>query len=200
MSNIAKETVTVSFTYELTVDTDTGEVLETKLLSKDTSKPKANNQAKNEVNDGEPKLILEENKYRLTNSAIKLLQLEDTDKIAIKYESRKNGSVPVIGSNRAFGISSGNKLTKSNTVACRGSNHDELAKYGTEFTLVPHPSKKGLFILSNGEKADEPEEVDENVNIEGDEGEDLPFDLSLDNLEDNEDKNITEIDSNFFQL
>lgn len=199
MSNTTKVTFTVTFTYEHTVDTETGEILETKLLSKDVSTPKSSSKPKEKSDNSAPKLILEENKYRLTSSAVELLQLEDTDKVAIKYESGKNGSVPVIGSNRAFGISSGNKLTKSNTVACRGSNHDELAKYGTEFTLVPHPSKEGLFILSSGIEV-EVLPVDENVNIEGDEGDDLPFDLALDNVENNEDKTITEIDSNFFQL
>lgn len=202
---IRKETFTVNLTYEMSINIDTGEILETRLVNRDinNSDLKVVKTPKKKIvqDDGEePKLILEENKYRLTSAAVSLMGLNDDSKLVIKYEEGKSGSIPVIGTNTAFGISSGNKLTKSNTVACRGGNRDELAKHGTEFTLVPHPSKEGLFILQSGEKQIDQLIGDDNVKVEGEEGEDIPFDLDLNELVDDQDANITEVDANFFKL
>lgn len=202
---IRKETFTVNLTYEMSVNVDTGEILETRLVNRDINnsdlKVVKTPKKKTVQDDGEePKLILEENKYRLTSAAVSLMGLDEDSKLVIKYEEGKSGSVPVIGTNTAFGISSGNKLTKSNTVACRGGNRDELAKHGTEFTLVPHPSKEGLFILQSGEKQIDQLIGDDNVKVEGEEGEDIPFDLDLNELVDDQDANITEVDANFFKL
>lgn len=203
---IKKETFTVKLTYEMSVNADTGEILETRLIDRsiDNSDLKAvKPSAKKKVvqdEDKEPKLILEDNKYRLNNAAVELMGLDTDSKLNIRYEQGKGGDVPVIGTSIAFGISSGNKLTKSNTVACRGHNREELVKYGEEFILVPHPSKPGLFILTS--ESVKPEQLigDDNVSVEGGEDEDLPFDLDVKELVDDEDANITEIDSNFFKL
>lgn len=202
MDTIKKETFTISLTYEMSVNIDTGEILETKLIDRSVSKSDLKTPKKKTVQDDgeEPKLILEENKYRLTNAAVSLMKLNEDSKLVIKYEDSKSGSIPIIGTNTAFGISSGNKLTKSNTVACRGGNREELAKHGTEFTLVPHPNKDGLFILHSGEKPIDQLIKDDNVKVEGDEGENIPFDLDLSELVDDQDANITEVDSNFFKL
>lgn len=202
---IKKEIFTVNLTYEMSVNIDTGEILETRLIDRSigTSDLKVTKAPKKRTikDDGEePKLILEENKYRLTSAAVSLMGLDDNSKLVIKYEDSKSGSVPVIGTNTAFGISSGNKLTKSNTVACRGSNREELAKHGTEFKLIPHPSKEGLFILHSGEEQIDQIIEDDNIKVEGDEGDNIPFDLNLDELVDDQDANIKEIDSNFFKL
>lgn len=202
---IQKETFTVSLTYEMSVNIDTGEILETKLIDRSIGKSDlkvVKTPKKKTVQDEgeEPKLILEENKYRLTGAAISLMGLDEDSKLVIKYEDTKSGSVPIIGTNVAFGISSGNKLTKSNTVACRGNNREELAKHGTEFTLVPHPSKENLFILHSGERQIDQIIEDDNVKVEGDEGKDLPFNLDLGELVDEQDANITEVDANFFKL
>lgn len=203
---IKKETFTVKLTYEMSVNTDTGEILETRLIDRsiDNSDLKAvKPSAKKKVvqdEDKEPKLILEDNKYRLNNAAVELMGLDSDSKLNIRYEQGKEGDIPVIGTSVAFGISSGNKLTKSNTVACRGHNREELVKYGEEFVLVPHPSRPGLFILTS--ESVKPEQLigDNNVSVEGGEDEDLPFDLDVKGLVDDEDANITEIDSNFFKL
>lgn len=202
---IQKETFTVNLTYEMSVNVDTGEILETRLIDRNISKPESKvvktPKKKTVQNDGEePKLILEENKYRLTSAAVSLMGLNEDSKLVIKYENNGYGSVPVIGTNTVFSISSGNKLTKSNTVACRGSNRDELAKHGTEFTLVPHPSKEGIFILDSGEKQIDQPIGDDNIKVDGKEGENIPFNLDLEELVDDRDANITEVDANFFKL
>ena len=79
------------------------------------------------------------------------------------------------------------------------SKNEELSKYGTEFTILAHDSKEGLFILSSGEIPISQEELngDENIALEEDP---LPLDIDLSELVDNQDANVTEIDANFFKL
>lgn len=195
-----KETFILSLTYEMSVDTETGEVLETKLIDRSVNKPvKAMKATASEVvqdNDKEPKLYLEDNKCRLNSKAISLMGVSPGDKLDIKYDEGKNGSVPVIGTDEAFGTKGGNKLTKSNTIACRGSKNEELSKYGKEFVLAVHPSKAGLFVLTSEEVAVDQLVGDDNVNIDTPEG----IDLNLEGLVDDEDANVSSIDTNFFKL
>ena len=195
-----KETFILSLTYEMSVDTETGEVLETKLINRSVNKPvKAMKATANEAgqdDDKEPKLYLEDNKCRLNSKAISLMGISPGDKLDIKYDEGKNGSVPVIGTDEAFGTKGGNKLTKSNTIACRGSKNEELSKYGKEFVLAIHPSKAGLFVLTSEEVAVDQLVGDDNVNIDTPEG----IDLNLEGLVDDEDANVSSIDTNFFKL
>ena len=195
-----KETFILSLTYEMSVDTETGEVLETKLIDRSVNKPvKAMKATANEAvqdNDKEPKLYLEDNKCRLNSKAVSLMGISPGDKLDIKYDEGKNGSVPVIGTDEAFGTKGGNKLTKSNTIACRGSKNEELSKYGKEFVLAVHPSKAGLFVLTSEEVAVDQLVGDDNVNIDTPEG----IDLNLEGLVDDEDANVSSIDTNFFKL
>lgn len=195
-----KETFILSLTYEMSVDTETGEVLETKLIDRSVNKPvkamKATASEAVQDNDKEPKLYLEDNKCRLNSKAISLMGVSPGDKLDIKYDEGKNGSVPVIGTDEAFGMKGGNKLTKSNTIACRGSKNEELSKYGKEFVLAVHPSKAGLFVLTSEEVAVDQLVGDDNVNIDTPEG----IDLNLEGLVDDEDANVSSIDTNFFKL
>lgn len=195
-----KETFILSLTYEMSVDTETGEVLETKLIDRSVNKPvKAMKAAANEAvqdDDKEPKLYLEDNKCRLNSKAVSLMGISPGDKLDIKYDDGKNGSVPIIGTDEAFGTKGGNKLTKSNTIACRGSKNEELSKYGKEFVLAVHPSKAGLFVLTSEEVAVDQLVGDDNVNIDTPEG----IDLNLEGLVDDKDANVSSIDTNFFKL
>lgn len=202
-NQVIKETFTLTLTYEMSVNTDTGEILETKLIDRSVNKPKVTKSApKKEVEDNgmAPELTLEENKYHLNAAAVSLMGISADDKIDIKYENGKNGSIPVIGTNEAFGTSSGCKLTKSNTVACRGSKNKELSKYGNKFTLVPHPNKAELFILTSETIEGNKLVGDDNISIDEEETDDLPFDLSLDEIAEEQDANVSEIDSSFFKL
>ena len=195
-----KETFILSLTYEMSVDTETGEVLETKLIDRSVNKPvkamKATASEAVQDNDKEPKLYLEDNKCRLNSKAISLMGISPGDKLDIKYDEGKNGSVPVIGTDEAFGTKGGNKLTKSNTIACRGSKNEELSKYGKEFVLAVHPSKAGLFVLTSEEVAGDQLVGDDNINIDTPEG----IDLDLEGLVDDKDANVSSIDTNFFKL
>lgn len=195
-----KETFILSLTYEMSVDTETGEVLETKLIDRSVNKPvkamKATASEAVQDNDKEPKLYLEDNKCRLNSKAVSLMGISPGDKLDIKYDEGKNGSVPIIGTDEAFGTKGGNKLTKSNTIACRGSKNEELSKYGKEFVLAVHPSKAGLFVLTSEEVAVDQLVGDDNVNIDTPEG----IDLNLEGLVDDKDANVSSIDTNFFKL
>lgn len=121
------EEFTITLKYQVKVDTETGEMT-TKCLSRkvdksnfevvDAKPKKKSTSVKNE--SSEPKLILESNKYQLTQAAVDLMGVEPDDKIDIKYEKQGKNITPVIGSDETFGTKQGNKLTKSLTVACRG--------------------------------------------------------------------------------
>lgn len=206
MGSIVEE-FTITLKYQVKVDTETGEVT-TKCVSQkldksiggiDAKPAKRTSKAKKEESS-EPTLTLEENKYCLNQAAADLMGVEPDCKLDIKYEKRGKETVPVIGTDTAFGTKQGNKLTKSLTVACRGSKNEELSKYGTEFILVPHETKDGIFVLQNEdakleralddtlEKLDEPEEEIG-----------LP-DIDLQDLIDDKDATITEVSSSMFQL
>lgn len=200
--SIIKETFVLTLTYEMSVNTETGEVLETRLIDRNVNKPEnksaktgSTKRSKLEDNDTEPKLYLEDNKFRLNSEAIRLMGLDDVSdvKLDIKYDD----SVPVIGTDEAFGTKGGNKLTKTNTVAYRGVKNEELSKYGKEFILVPMENRAGLFILDSGNEVQKVV-VDESISVDEDDL-DLPFETDLTGIVD-EDANITEIDSNFFKL
>lgn len=170
---IIKQKVTV--TYELSIDAESGKILESEIVNK---KSKSIDSVKE---DSEPKLYLEDTKCRLNQAAIKLMNLEAGDKIDIKYEQDKAGTIPLIGKDEAFGTKGGNKLSKSYTIACRGIKNAELVKYGKEFNIFKHPNKEGLFVLSSGIEIKNPV-VEEDINID-------------DLIED-----TTEITSDFFKL
>lgn len=187
---IVKQQFTI--TYEREIDTDTGEILKTAILKTSDSRKSSKEKIPND-NETDPKLYLEDNKCKLNSAAISLLGINVGDKVDINYAEGTNGAIPVIGTEDSFGNKGGTKFTKSCTFSYRGVKNEQLAKYGKEFTLIKHPTKQGLYILTSKEVAVDQLKGDENVNI----GEDV--DINLDELvEDNTD--VTEIDSNFFKL
>ena len=206
MDHIVEE-FTITLKYQVTVDTETGEKT-TKCIKRTVDKAnfevsevapkKVAKKAKKEENSS-PQLILEDNKYCLNSAAIELLGVTPDDKLDIKYEKRGNTMVPVIGTDEAFGTKGGNKLTKSNTVACRGSKNEELSKYGHIFDIKPHDSKEGFFILIGDSTPELISSKDDNIAIDESE-EDLPLDVDITALTDEKDVNIEEIDSSFFKL
>lgn len=203
------EEFTITLKYQVSVDTETGEMT-TKCISRKIDKsnfevvedkPKRKTSKPKKDESSEPTLILEENKYCLNQAAANLMEVEPDCKLDIKYERRGKETIPVIGTDTVFGTKQGNKLTKSLTVACRGSKNEELSKYGTEFILVPHETKDGIFVLENKnaklEQAldDITEKLDEPI-----EDIELPIDIDLQDMIDDKDATITEVSSSMFQL
>lgn len=190
MVKVFKVTITTEF-----VDEETGEVFKDvreylddsiKTTKKSTSTKKKS--SKIDDNDPEPKLYLENNKYILNSSAIESLGIEVGDTVDIKNQKIGNARVKVIGSSETFGTKSGNKLTKSNSISCRGKANEELSVLGSIFTLTPHPNADGLFILTGDKQPNSveevPEEEDDNIKIED-------IDIDVDAVE------ISEEDFNF---
>lgn len=179
--------------FEFTVDTITGEFSVANMETGESQSVKVSKRAsKKKDEDPNPQILLESNKICLNSAAVELMGFNVGDRIDVKYDKQLR---PIIGTETSFGNKGGNMLTKSNTIACRGSKHDELAKYGTVFTISPHESQEGLFILTGDIK--QPEKViEDDINITSEVNEDLPIDLSA--LE--EDVNVVEIDADFFKL
>lgn len=203
------EEFTITLKYQVKVDTETGEMT-TKCISRKVDKsnfevvedkPKRKTSKSKKEESSEPTLTLQENKYCLNQAAADLMGVESDCKLDIKYEKRGKETVPVIGTDTAFGTKQGNKLTKSLTVACRGSKNEELSKYGTEFILVPHETKDGIFVLQN-EDAKLEQALDDTIEKpDGPEEEvELPMDIDLQDLIDDKDATITEVSSSMFQL
>ena len=201
------EEFTITLKYQVKVDTETGEMT-TKCISRKVDKsnfevteekPKRKTSKSKKEESFEPLLTLEDNKYCLTQAAVDLMGVEPNCKLDIKYEKRGKETVPIIGSDEVWGTKSGNKLTKSLTVACRGSKNQELSKFGKEFTLIPHDKKEGLFILQNeSTKIEIDDEIEDLQDLE--EAISLPVDVDLQDLIDDSDADIKEVNSSMFQL
>lgn len=173
----------ITITYKLQIDEETGEILNTEIVKKvekDISQSK--------ISVGEAQAILDSNKLTFNQAAVSLMKAKPGDKIVIKYEDTSKDICPIVGTSDAFGVSSGNKLTKSFTISCRGSSNDELSNYGTVFILTPY--KNGLFIMKSNDKEEEPKQEDLDLSVFSD-------DLGITCL--NNEKIITEIESDFFK-
>ena len=141
---------------EITVDTATSEKKTT--TKKSTTKVD---------NNPDPIITLDPNKLILTQGAVDLLQVCPDCRVDIKYKKKGNITVPIIGTDAAFGTKSGNKLTKTNTVSYRGAANDKLSTYGTVFTLEP-TEDEGIFYLKGDKEPSETKVPDEIINIEND--------------------------------
>lgn len=183
MSKIVFQLSVDTTTGEVTVvNTETGEIKETKVAK---SSPK-----KKKDESSEPQLILEDNKYSLNTAAVTLMGVQPEDRLCIKYKKVGKTTIPVIGTEEAFKTKGGNKLTKTFTVSCRGKANDELSTHGTIFTLSENSDGSGTFVLT-GDKEKAPVEtiVDDAVDTED---EDIVADLQ--EIGDSVDTDATEID------
>ena len=136
-----------------------------------------------EDNDPVAKITLLDNKIQLNAAAVAMTGFEPEMKIDVKFQKKGRVTTPVLCEDEK----SGNRLTKTYTVSCRGSKHDNLAEYGDVFIVEPYEGKEGYFKLKgNIEKEDDiidvPEEISnpEEDDLELEHGEDVSdFDLDL---------------------
>lgn len=144
--------------FHYNVDENTGEMT---YIGKDeitvdtaaSAKRQATKTSKIEEND-DPLITLDSNKLILTTGAVKLMNVCTDCRLDIKYKKKDKTSVPVIGTDAAFGTKGGNKLTKTNTISFRGSANDKLAEFGTTFKLELSEDD-GIFYLI-GDKVNNP--------------------------------------------
>lgn len=148
-----------------------------------------------------PQLELFENKYHLNNAAMSVLHVTAGDRVDIRYKIIDGIEVPLIGNNEAWGDKNGNKITKSQTVSFRGSNNEQLSKYGSVFTLIDNGN--GLFKLDGGIIPESSQVVkDENIEIPTDDSlvEDIieEADFEEDIKEEDDSKyELSDVDFNF---
>lgn len=185
--NFTIDTTTGQF--EIT-NTETGEVKEGKFNK--TSKAKVVKKTKDD--NSNPQIILEDNKYKLNNASVELLNIIPGDKLEINYEQYEGNLTPIIGKAELFGNNGGNKVTKSFTVSCRGKANEQLSKYGNAFQLKE--KQEGVFFLI-GDKQPEKVEASDDIELPSDEPD---IDLSDDDLELSDlidDNDLTAQDFNF---
>ena len=161
----------ILFHYE--VDETTGEIkfIGKEEITVDTAASEKKTTAKKSTtkvdNNPDPIITLDPNKLILTQGAVDLLQVCPDCRVDIKYKKKGSTTVPIIGTDSAFGTKSGNKLTKTNTVSYRGAANDKLSTYGTVFTLEP-TEDEGIFYLKGDKEPSETKVPDEIINIEND--------------------------------
>lgn len=144
--------------FHYNVDENTGEMtyIGKDEITVDTAAPVKKQAAKTTKieENAEPLITLDSNKLILTTGAVELMNVCADCRLDIKYKKKDKTSVPVIGTDAAFGTKGGNKLTKTNTVSFRGSANDKLAEFGTTFKLEPSEDD-GIFYLI-GDKLNNP--------------------------------------------
>ena len=160
--------------FHYNVDEKTGEItyIGKEEIVVDTSTKRQASKASAVEENKDPLITLDSNKLILTTGAVDMMKICSDCRVDIKYKKKDKVSVPVIGTDAAFGTKGGNKLTKTNTVSFRGSANEKLAEYGSVFKLEPSEDE-GIFYLI-GDKMNKPVE-DEAIDIEGE--------LDLDSLE-----------------
>lgn len=164
------------------VDNTTGEIITREATLGDfkevTAKKKAISSKKVKIDDSDPnpKITLLDGKVQFNKAAVDLTGFEPDMKIDIKFDKKGKKQIPVMMREE----NSGNRLTKSYTISCRGSRHDDLLKYGDVFELEPYPDKDGYFYLK-GNKAIEDDiiEVPQEISEPEDDFSDEDFDLDL---------------------
>lgn len=184
MIKIIKQTLYTEF-----VDESTGEVFEeTREFLDNSIKPKRKTSTRSKKeSDTDPvaKLTLLEGKIQMNNAAVQMTGFEPEMKIDIKFEKKGKVTTPVM-----MQADSGNRLTKTYTISCRGSKHDNLSEYGDVFEVIPYEGKDGHFKLKgNVEKEDDiidvpeeivdPEKFSDNEDINEDVNDISDFDLDL---------------------
>lgn len=139
--------VTVTFEFDPTTEITSNlkcfiDGIEKKKVTTRSQKPKEI------ILEDEAIVTLEANKIAFNNRCTAQMGLEWQDRVIVKYEKFANVSkpMPIIGKDLSFDQEgSGNKVTKTNTIAYRGKANTILAQYGTEFTLEFY--KDGIWKL-----------------------------------------------------
>lgn len=136
--------ITVTFDF----NTESEEVSNVKVVGNSEKKKTTTKKVKDIVTDmdSESILSLEPNKLIFNSKAISEMEIEYEDRIVIKWEKEGKKMIPVIGKDISFDEEgSGNKVTKSNSIACKGKSNVVLAELGTEFSIVP--LREGIWKL-----------------------------------------------------
>ena len=168
------------------LDETTGELITREATLGDfkevTKKATTTRTKKPKDNDPVAKINLLEGKWQMNNACIELTKFDPEQKLDIKFEKKGKTTTPVLCEDEK----AGNRLTKTFTVSCRGSKHDNLAEFGTVFEVIPYEGKEGYFKLIGDapQKEDDiievPEEIEDPDDIVDDDTQDVEdFELDL---------------------
>ena len=171
------------------VDKETGELITREATLgdfKEVTKKATTTRTRKPKTDDEPTPMIHllEGKWQLNTKAVELTGFEPEMKLDIKFEKKGRTTTPVLCEDEK----SGNRLTKTYTVSCRGSKHDNLAEYGDIFEVVPYEGKEGYFkLIGNAPQAEDdiidvPEEIanPEEFDVNDESGVDIgDFELEL---------------------
>lgn len=169
------------------VDTETGELFTKEATFgdfKESTKKTTTTRSRKPKDDGDPtpKITLLEGKWQMNNACIELTKFDPEQKLDIKFEKKGKTTTPVLCEDEK----AGNRLTKTFTVSCRGSKHDNLAEFGTVFEVIPYEGKEGYFKLIGDapQKEDDiievPEEIEDPDDIIDNNSQDMEdFELEL---------------------
>lgn len=118
--------------------------------------------------DNEKAIVqLMENKLKLTDKAIELLEVQSGDRITINYWTNNNRETfPLIGKSEVFtDKEGGTKLSKSNTISFRGNQNTILKTYGQLFELEVFKENMFKLVPINSEEDSIQEEQNELENL-----------------------------------
>ena len=156
------------------LDETTGELITREATLGDfkevTKKATSTRTKKPKDDDPVAKITLLEGKWQMNAACVALTGFEPEQKLEIKFEKKGRITTPVLCEDEK----SGNRLTKTYTVSCRGSKHDNLAEYGDIFEVIPYDGKDGYFKLKgNLEKEDDIIDIPEEISVDDDDNEDI---------------------------
>lgn len=189
------KTLTVTFDF----DTETENVSNIKVVGNSEKKKTTTKKVKDVVTEMATEAIvtLETNKLMFNSKAVADMGLNYENRVVIKWISEGQGKkmIPIVGTDISFEEEgTGNKLTKSNTIAYRGKANTVLAELGNEFTIESYAEGiwKLVAITDGNVKIENPsnEILDELIA----QAENVDADLLVD------DENETEISKLTFKL
>ena len=128
-------------------------------------------------------ITLEPNKITFNSKTVADMEIEYEDRIVIKWEKDGKKMIPIIGKDVAFDEEgSGNKVTKSNSIAYKGKSNTVLAELGSEFTI--ETLREGIWKLVSltGGTKEQSSTLEEAI----EQAEEIEADLLVDTDENNE--------------
>jgi SHS2 domain-containing protein len=136
----------ISITFDFNTETD--EVTNVKTVGSTEKKVRTTTKKLKDVIEemaSEAIITLDPNKLIFNNKAVADLELEYEDRVVIEWKKvgKSKTLVPTIRKDEE----AGNKVTKSNTVVCKGKANTVLSERGTEFTIIPFGDIDGLWQL-----------------------------------------------------
>ena len=155
----------VTITFD--IETETGDVTNVKTQVEGEVKKRTTTTRKKEVVkelEDTPIITREENRLVFNNRAMADMELDETCRVAIKYEKEGSKLIPIIGTDLAFSEKgSGNKMTKSQTISYKGNQNVVLAEFGSEFTITTYQDE--IWKLTPLGEPETVESVEESIKI-----------------------------------